>query len=78
MAKSTHYRDDEAIKAFGEKVRALRKSRNQTIEEFANTVDLHVTQVARIERGTYNTTISYIFLIAKKLGVKPAELITFD
>jgi len=49
-----------------------------TIEEFANSVDLHVTQVARIERGETNPTISSIFLIAQKLGVTPVELLRFD
>jgi len=76
--KSRHYKDEKAIKAFGNKVRALRMATGKTIEDFANTVDLHVTQLSRIERGETNPTISTIFLLADKLGVKPTELIDFD
>lgn len=75
VGKSAHYRDEKAIKAFGEKVRELRMKKGLTIEQFANNADLHVNQVGRIERGESNPTISYIVLIAKKLGVKPSELL---
>ena len=75
--KSLHYRDETAIKAFGKKVRALREAKGVTIEEFANTAGLHPTQLGRIERGENNPTISYIVLIAAKLGVKPSELMSF-
>jgi transcriptional regulator with XRE-family HTH domain len=75
--KSLHYRDEIAIKAFGKKVRALRERKGVTIEEFANTSGLHPTQLGRIERGENNPTISYIVLIAEKLGVKPSELLNF-
>jgi transcriptional regulator with XRE-family HTH domain len=66
------------IKEFGRKVRAIRIKKNMTLEEFANTFDLHVNQVGRIERGETNLTISYIFLIAKKLGVKAKDLLDFE
>jgi transcriptional regulator with XRE-family HTH domain len=78
VQKGSHYRDKDAIRNFGKRVRELRIKKGMTIEEFANSVDLHVTQVGRIERGETNSTISYIFLIAKKLGVSPAELLKFD
>lgn len=75
MSKSIHYRDEDAIKAFGAKVRELRIAQGMTIEEFANTSDIHVTQISRIERGESNPTLSYITLIAEKLGVKPSILL---
>lgn len=78
MGKSNHYRDENAIKKFGKRVRELRVKKGMTIEEFANTVELHVTQLSRIERGETNPTLSYIFLLAEKFGVKPSQLIDFD
>lgn len=66
------------IKEFGKKVREIRIKKNMTLEEFANTFDLHVNQVGRIERGETNLTISYIFLIAKKLDVAAKDLLDFD
>lgn len=75
VSKSLHYKDEKAIQAFGKKVRELRLQRNMTIEEFANSIDIHVTQLSRIERGETNVTISYITLLAEKLSVKPSELL---
>jgi transcriptional regulator with XRE-family HTH domain len=75
VSKSTHYRDENAIKAFGQKVRELRQQKGMSIEEFANTVGIHVTQLSRLERGETNVTISYIMLLAKELGVQPGLLL---
>jgi len=49
-----------------------------TLEQFANTFDLHVNQVGRIERSETNLTICYIFKIADKLGVKAKVLLDFE
>jgi transcriptional regulator with XRE-family HTH domain len=78
MGKINHYRDEDAITGFGKKVRTLRMERNMTIEEFANSVDLHVTQLSRIERGETNVTISYIFRLAEIFNVRASELLDFD
>lgn len=78
MGKINHYRDEQAIVAFGKRVRALRMEKNMTIEEFANSVDLHVTQLSRIERGETNVTISYIFRLADLFGLSASQLIDFD
>ena len=77
MGKINHDRDDRAIIAFGNKVRELRLAKNLTIEQFANLYNLHVNQLARIERGETNVTISYIFLLAEKFKIKPSELMDF-
>ncbi len=78
VSKSNHYRDEFVIKEFGRRVRELRQQKGMTIEQFANTVDIHVTQLARIERGENNPTISYVFLIAEKLGVRASDLLDFN
>jgi transcriptional regulator with XRE-family HTH domain len=48
------------------------------LEEFANSVDLHVTQLSRIERGETNVTSSDIFRLAKIFKVSPSDLIDFN
>lgn len=78
MGKINHFRDERAIAEFGKRVRALRMEKKMTIEEFANSVDLHVTQLSRIERGETNVTISYIFRLAKIFKISASELIDFD
>ena len=52
--------------------------KHMTIEELANTLDIHTSQVGRIERGEINTSISFIFLFARILKVKPSDFFDFD
>jgi len=74
VGKGLHYKDERAINAFGSRVRELREKSGMSREEFANQSDIHFTQVARIERGETNVTISYIYRLAEALGVEPASL----
>ena len=70
-----YYRDDKILKKFGQKVRAVRKSKNVSQEDLAFECGLEYSQINRIELGKINTSISHLFLIAKALKVKPEELI---
>jgi transcriptional regulator with XRE-family HTH domain len=78
VSKRAHYKDGNAIKAFGKRVRQIREQQGLTIEEFANRSELHATQVGRIERGETNVTISYIYLLAVALGIEPDVLLKQD
>lgn len=81
VSKNEHYKDEAVIKAFGKRVRELREERGLTMEQFANSITLtevHTNQLARIERGETNVTISYIFLLAQELEIHPSDLIYFD
>jgi len=78
VSKSIHYRDEKVIKAFGEKIRGIRISKGLTIEALANSVAIHVSQLARIERGETNPTLSYIILLSKILEVEASSLLQFD
>ncbi len=57
-------------KAFGKKVRDLRKARGFSQESFADAVGLHRTYIGSIERGEQNVSIDNIAKIAKTLKVK--------
>ena len=65
-------------KAFGENLRKLRKKKGFTMMEFAFEADIEYSQIAKIERGISNTTISTILLLANALQVKPLDLFKFD
>jgi transcriptional regulator with XRE-family HTH domain len=69
-----YYRDDKAIKRFGEKLREIRQSKNISQEQLAYACGLEYSQINRIELGKVNTSISHVTLLAKHLGVKPSEL----
>lgn len=59
---------------FGNRVRRLRKSRGWSQEDFAYRVGLDRSYVGGIERGERNVSLENICLIARTLGVDPAEL----
>lgn len=71
-------RNIKYLKAFGENFRRLRKEKGMTMMQLAYEADIEYSQVAKIERGLLNTTISTVQILAHALGVKPAELFQFN
>jgi len=71
-------RNTKAIKAFGENLRKVRRSKKISQEQLAFETDLELSQIGRIERGTINTSISNIFEIAKALKINPKDLFDFE
>jgi len=71
-------RNEILIKAFGERVRELRKEKGYTMEDFAGLAGIDYRQLSNIERGKVNTTISSIQVIAKALNVSMSELIQME
>jgi len=61
-------------KAFGKRVRDLRKAKGFSQESFADAVGLHRTYIGAIERGEQNVSLDNIERIAKALKVKLAVL----
>jgi transcriptional regulator with XRE-family HTH domain len=71
-------RDDAFIKKFGKNLKELRRRKKISQEELAYRTGLELSQIGRIERGTINTSISNIYLIALALDVAPADLFSFS
>jgi transcriptional regulator with XRE-family HTH domain len=71
-------RDDNAIKAFGNRLRDVRKEKGISQEELSYLADVEHSQISRIERGVINTSLSQIFQIAKALKIHPKELLNFE
>ena len=72
-----YYRDEKFIKKFGQRLREIRKSKKMSQETLALDSGFELSQIARIERGEINTSISHVAAIAKALRVKPEELFQF-
>lgn len=70
-------RNEAYLKAFGDHLRKLRKKQGMTMMELAFEADIEYSQVAKIERGLVNTTISTTLILAQSLKVKPADLFQF-
>lgn len=70
---------DEDVKVlFGRRVRQLRKEKGVSQEAFAHEIKIDRSYFGSIERGERNVSLDNICLIAKGLGVAPAELLRFD
>ena len=69
----TYYKNEAGIKAFGNKLRDIRKEKGVSQEALAYKTDLHLSQIGRIERGEVSTSISFVYLFAQVLQVHPKD-----
>jgi transcriptional regulator with XRE-family HTH domain len=61
-------------KAFGKKIRTLRKAKGYSQEELADLANLHRTYIGSIERGEQNVSLDNIEKIAKALKTSISAL----
>lgn len=61
-------------KAFGNRVRDLRKAKGHSQESLADLAGLHRTYVGSIERGEQNVSIDNIARLARVLKISLSEL----
>jgi transcriptional regulator with XRE-family HTH domain len=67
-------RDTGVMNEFGKHLRTMRRNKNLTQEDLAVKAGVSISQVARIESGKLNTTISTIVSLARALDVEPGDL----
>lgn len=70
-------RDDKLLFTFGRHFAALRKSKGLSQEKLANSADVSLSQISRIERGIINPTLSTLSALSKALGIPLKELLSF-
>lgn len=73
--KKEYYVNKTALLLIGNKMREIRQAKNISIETLANTSGMDYSQLARMETGQVNFTISYLFRVAEALGVTPKDLL---
>jgi transcriptional regulator with XRE-family HTH domain len=71
-------RDTIYIKEFGQNIKKLRLLKGFSQEELANSSEVSLAQITRIERGTVNPTLCTIKSLAKGLEVSTAKLFDFE
>jgi len=64
----------DVLKAFGERVRAIRLQRGLSQEELAHLAKIDRTYIGGIERGERNAGIRNVWRIADALGVPAGDL----
>jgi transcriptional regulator with XRE-family HTH domain len=77
MSKPKPNRRDsnELSQRFGERVRALRKRKDWSLEELAERAKMHVTYLSSVERGYRNPTLNVLAAIASALDVTLSSLV---
>ena len=73
--KKAYYINKPALLLVGSKIREVRTLKGISIETLANTSAMDYSQLARMETGQVNFTISYLFRVAEALGVTPKDLL---
>jgi transcriptional regulator with XRE-family HTH domain len=73
--KKEYYINKSALLLIGAKIREARLAKDISIEYLANTSGMDYSQLARMETGQVNFTVSYLFRVAEALGVTPKELL---
>ena len=71
-------KNKKLITSFGKRVRKLRQERKLSMRHFADLANVDYTQIARIETGKVNTTISTAYAIAQALDIPLNELFKMD
>ena len=67
-------KEEKIIRAFGNRIRELRKKRGFGMEDFADRAGFSYTQLSRIELGQINTSVVNAVKLAEALGVAVGEL----
>lgn len=65
-------------KAFGLRIRNLRKKKSLSQEDLADRAGLHPTYVGGVERGERNPSLESILKIARALEISPGQLFKFE
>ena len=67
-------RNEKFLLRFGKNLKRVRKSKGMTQEDLAHKADLTLSQIARIETGRLNTSISTVMVLMKALDTDANEL----
>ncbi len=73
--KRIYYKNKDALKEIGAKIREIRIVNQISIERLAIECETDATQIGRMELGKVNFSISYLYRIAQALEVHPRELL---
>jgi len=71
-------KNEKLMLAFGEHIRKLRKEKGMSMEELADAAEVEYSQIAKIERGKINTSISTAFRLSTALEVPLEQLFQFQ
>lgn len=68
-------KNQELLDRLGQRLREIRVEKGWSQELLANTAELPINQIGRIERGEFNTTIVTLERISVALEIKLSKLL---
>lgn len=68
----------EFQKAFGERLRTIRKTKGMTLEKMADKAGLSVQYIGDVERGKANPTFATVEKISEALSMKMTDLLDIE
>ena len=74
-AKRSYYKDEEALRRVGLRMREIRTSKKISQEKLALECDIDFSQLNRMELGKVNFSISNLYRVAEALHVDPKDLL---
>lgn len=75
MMARKHILEPKAVELLGDNVRKYRRLAKISQSLLAELVGVKYSQIARIELGKINTSVSMIYLIAEALNIEPELLL---
>lgn len=69
--------DQEGIDLFAAKFKEVRKRAGYTQQQLAFESGINLSQIARIETGQTNPTVTTIFTLARTMNIDPDEFFKF-
>lgn len=68
---------DSLLKDFGENLKKIRDERRLSLRQLSANCSIDYSDLAKIEKGQRNVTLSTVFDIAEGLSVPPKRLLDF-
>jgi len=69
---------DDVIKKIGSKIREIRESKNMSIMELADKLDIEYNNMIRIEKGRTNPTLGTLYRISHALDIKLVDIVDVE
>lgn len=78
MKGKKNYTDEEGIKAFADHFKKIRKKFGYTQESLAHASNITLSQIARLETGKINPSLSQLILFAETMEIPFSEFFDFE
>jgi len=69
---------EELIKKIGLKIREIRESKNLSLQQLSDKLDIEYNNLIRIEKGRTNPTIGTLYGICQGLDIKLVDIVDVE